>query len=75
MGNCNCDWAEEAFDKFEHFFESIGKWFENAFQTVWGDAKWAYYIAKDLLLIAGPFLGFFLYAMLTREETVITLAR
>lgn len=70
-GGCSCDWAEEAWDKFRDFFEDIGKWFEQAFEYIWKDAKWMYYISKDLLLVAGPFLGFFLYAMLTREEVVI----
>lgn len=72
MGNgCSCDWAKDAWDSFKGFFEELGKWIANEAEYLWGDAKWAYYITKDLLLVAGPFLGFFLYSMLTRGEIII----
>lgn len=78
-----CDWASDAWDSIKNFFggayEAVigifldfAEWVANEAKYLWGDAKWLYYITKDLLLVAGPFLGFFLYSMLTREEVVIT---
>lgn len=70
-GGCSCDWVKDAWDSIKDFFESIGKWIADEAKTIWGDAKWAYYVTKDLILVAGPFFGFFLYSMLTRGEVII----
>lgn len=78
-----CDWATDAWNSVKDFFvggwdavigifKDFADWVVGAAQYIWGDAKWFYYITKDLLLVAGPFLGFFLYSMLTREEVIIT---
>jgi hypothetical protein len=72
-GSCSCDfsWVKDIIDDIKNFFEDAGKKIEDFFEMLWGDAKWAYYVTKDLILVAGPFLGFFLYSLLTREEVVI----
>lgn len=67
--NLDCSCCDECWDKFKSFFGEIGDFFKD----FWKDAQWIYYISKDVLLLAGPFIAFFAFVMLTRAETVIQL--
>lgn len=63
--------VDDSWKDFIDFFKQFGDWIASLGEYVWEDAKWIYYIAKDLILVAGPFFGFFLYTFLTREEVII----
>ena len=67
--NLDCSCCDEFWDKFKSFFDDIGDFFKG----LWKDSVWLYYIGKDMLLLAAPFIGFLLYSMLTRPETIIQL--
>lgn len=61
------DFFSGIFDWIGGIFRSIGDFF----QGLWNDLTWAYYVARDLLLLAGPFLAFLIYALLTPARTEV----
>lgn len=57
----------EAWDDIMRFFQGIAKWFED----LWADFTWAYYVLRDIILIAGPFVGFLIYGLTARTDTEV----
>lgn len=60
---------DDAAKKLEEFFMDMAIWFID----LWGDFTYAYYVTRDIIIIMGPFVGFLLYALLTRsnQRTVV----
>lgn len=61
------DFFADIFNYIGDFFKAIGDFFVG----LWDDLTWAFYVCEDLLILAGPFLGFLLYALLTPAKTEV----
>lgn len=57
-------------DFFSNIFDDIGKFWGDVaiwFIGLWSDFTFAYYVCQDLILVAGPFIGFLLYAIMSHS--------